>query len=658
MTLVLGLAAVFVVLRRRAKSRREYTGAARRRGPLLIVTALLGMQAALGAPAIAQPMNCGEPPVPERPGAGMVGALDPSESGDGQSGSPYDMYGYAGQVWHTYDLGCGPQGMTHPNAMVDTWIGNQLFNVGKTMVAATNGLHYTLADGNILGQLDDVVASGTVALYDSVFAPWFGLVALLLAVVLFRYIWQGDLATIGKRGMWALAALWFASATYLTPLAYTHALDGMLISATSAVQGGFLREVGVDERDALPTLLHNEVVYSNWLRGEFARPDSDEADQLGRELLAAQAWTKSEAAAGEEAPTVDEKQQAFKEVAAKMSEDSYRHLQGLSGSRIGAGTLAMTQGLAYTSFQLLAKAAILLAQLMLRILILAGPLIGLVALLYHEVLRSVGRIAGAAMLNVIVISAMAGIHTLVLNWVFNPTRPFSPLTQILLAGLLTIMFLMIGKPFRRMGQMIELSAGSVGGAMPRVPPGVFSRFRGGRKEQPSSPQDEFWEQVKSSDSEDTTTSRGTGARRRERPESEAPSVVATARRMDNETARRELPSGPPPAGSGTDSAAPSGDASSRQRPGAVRNGGNALPEASSRVVDTSPVSVASWDTHDEDPVLVPSRTGGPAGGGPAGGGPSEPSVPWPARRKDSEVVAGRPVQVLYRPSRGLEVADE
>ncbi len=651
-TLVLGLAAVLVVLRRRAKSRREYTGGARRRAPLLIVTALLGIQAALGAPAIAQPMNCKEPPTPERPGAGMVGALDPAEIGHGESGSPYGTYGYAGQVWHTYDLGCGPQGMTHPNAMVDTWIGNQLFNVGKTMVAATNGLHYTLDGGNILGSLDDVVASGTVALYDSVFAPWFGLVALLLAVVLFRYIWQGDLATIGKRGMWALAALWFASATYLTPLAYTHALDGMVITATSAVQGGFLKEVGVDKRDALPTLLHNEVVYRNWLRGEFTGPDTPEADRLGRELLAAQAWTKSEVSAGAEAPTVDEKQQAFKDVAAKMGEDSYRNLQGIGGSRIGAGALAMTQGLAYTSFQLLAKAAILLAQLMLRILILAGPLIGLVALLYHEALRSVGRIAGAAMLNVIVISAMAGIHTLVLTWIFNPARPFSALTQILLAGLLTIMFLMIGKPFRRMGQMIELSVGSVGGAMPRVPPGVFSRFRGGGKERPSSPQDEFWEQVKSSDAEDTTTSRGTGARGRERPESEAPSVVATARRMDgSETTRRELPSGPSPAGSSADSAAPPGDASGRQRPGAVRSGGNALPESSSRVVDTSPVSVASWDTHDEDPVLVPSRTGGGSAGG-------EPNVPWPARRKDSEVVAGRPVQVVYRPSRGLEVADE
>ena len=68
-----------------------------------------------------------------------------------------------------------------------------------------------------------------MALYDSVFTPWFGLVALVLAIVLFRYIWQGDLASIGKRGMWALAGLWFASATYLTPLVYTHALDDVLI---------------------------------------------------------------------------------------------------------------------------------------------------------------------------------------------------------------------------------------------------------------------------------------------------------------------------------------------------------------------------------------------------------------------------------------------
>lgn len=652
--IALAMAVVPVMARRRVRRVGARFRRSPRRGALLAVVALVGIQAMAGAPASAQPFDCTEPPNPERPGSGMVGALDPAPIGVGQSGSAYDLYGYAGQVWHTYDLGCGPQGVTNPNALVGTWIGNQLFDVAKNLVGATNGLHYALLSGNILAPLDEVIVTGTVALYDSVFTPWFGLVALILAVVLFRYIWQGDLAAIGKRMMWALAGLWLASATYLTPLIYTHALDEVVITGTSAVQGGFLREVGVDERDALPTLLHNEVVYRNWLRGEFGSPDSPKAQELGMELLAAQAWSKEEVLRGDDAGSAEEKKQAFEEVASKMG-SAYGYFQGVDGSRIGAGMLAMLQGFAYTSFQLLAKAAILLAQVLLRVLILAGPLIGLVALVYHDVLRTVGRVAGAALLNVVLIAAMAGIHTLVLTWIFAPARGFSVLTQILLAGLLTIVFLMVGKPVRRMGQMVELSVGAAGGAVPRVPPGVFSRFRARDHSQRRGPQDDFWDQVRESDQDGEYTSPQRGSRRA-RPESEPPSVAATAQRMDDESAPRELSSGAPPTGAAQHTAPQAGGGTEHHRPGRTQHtsaarGASALPEArsTSRMVDTAPVTDAGWDMHEEDPVLVPSRRGGPA--------TTETTGSAAPRRPDTEVVAGRPVNVVYHPSRGLEVAD-
>src|SRR5690606_36485314 len=229
----------------------------------------------------------------------------------------------------------------------------------------------------------------------------------------------------------------------------------VVITGTSAVQAGFLREVGVEEADALPTLLHDQVVYRNWLRGEFGSPDSPKAEELGRELLRAQAWTKQEVDAGLHEGSPEPKKEAFEEVAGKMG-SAYGYFQGVDGSRVGAGALALVQSLAYASFQLLAKAAILLAQVLLRVLILTGPIIGLVALLYHDVLRGIGRVAGAAVLNAVVIAAMAGVHTLVLTWIFSPTFGFTPLVQILLASLVTLVFLLIGKPVRRMRQMVEL----------------------------------------------------------------------------------------------------------------------------------------------------------------------------------------------------------
>ncbi|MDQ3663890.1 MAG: magnesium transporter, partial [Actinomycetota bacterium] len=131
-----------MALRRRSPGRRRYA--------MMAVIGLLGMQALIGSPAMAQDTNC--IPNPERPGAGMVGALDPPQ-GNGEVNSPYINYGYAGMVWHVYDESCGglvPSGVTDPGATIDNWAGNELFNLAKNIVGATNSLHYTLLNGGVL----------------------------------------------------------------------------------------------------------------------------------------------------------------------------------------------------------------------------------------------------------------------------------------------------------------------------------------------------------------------------------------------------------------------------------------------------------------------------------------------------------------------------
>ncbi|HEU0127082.1 MAG TPA: hypothetical protein VFQ48_00520, partial [Pseudonocardiaceae bacterium] len=404
--LIAGTAAALLALQtRRKRSSANGTHPLRgRRIALTVVLALLGAQALLGTPALAQVPgvdDCKEAPNPERPGSGMVGALDPTPLEAGTPGSVYREVGYAGLVWHTYDLGCGPSGLRNPDAVIDTWTGNLLFNVGKVIVGASNGLHYALADQGLLAPFDDLIVSGTVGLYDSVYAPWFGLIAVLLAIVLFRSIWRGDLATVSRRAGWALAGIWLAAATYLTPLLYTQVLDEVLVQGSNQVRTGFLAEVGVEQRDALPTLLHEQIVYRNWLRGEFGSPDGPQAQQLGRELVRAQAYTKDEIAAGADDPSsgvAERKKQEYEAIAARTG-SAYGYFQGIDGSRIGVGFLAALQSTMFAQFQLLAQAALLLAQIVLRVVILLGPVIGLVAVLYHELLRGVGRAVGAALLN-------------------------------------------------------------------------------------------------------------------------------------------------------------------------------------------------------------------------------------------------------------------
>ncbi|HEY0450234.1 MAG TPA: hypothetical protein VGD70_14020, partial [Actinophytocola sp.] len=138
--------------------------------------------------------------------------------------------------------------------------------------------------------------------------------------------------------------------------------------------------------------------------------------------------------------------------------------------------------------------------------------------------------------------------------------------------------------------------------------------------------------------------------RRPRPEATGP-VTATAERLDT---RRPLPA----SRLTLDGADGSPELMPTGTPG--RSGPAALPRRSSasRVVDTAPVADRGWDRNldwGEDAVVVPSRVSGRRGEGRYDNPPAIPrSAPRPA---DVEMVAGRPVHVVYRPSRGLEVRE-
>jgi hypothetical protein len=616
---------------------------------LMVVIAVLGVQAALCSPALGSPAlgspaqvpgvdDCKQAPNPERPGSGMVGAIDPTPLQVGTPNSVYAEVGYAGLVWHTYDLGCGPSGLRNPNAVIDTWTGNLLFDIGKVIVGATNGLHYALSDGGLLAPLNDLIVSGTVALYNSVYAPWFGLIAVLLAIVLFRSIWRGDLATVSKRAAWALAGIWLAAATYLTPLLYTQVLDGVLVEGSNQVRTGFLHEVGIEQRDALPTLLHDQIIYRNWLRGEFGSPDGPQAAQLGRDLLRAQAYTKQEIASGADDPksgVADRKKQEYKAIAERTG-SAYGYFQGVDGNRIGVGFLAALQAVMFGLFQLLAQAALLLAQVLLRVVILLGPVIGLIAILHHDLLRGVGRAVGAALLNIVVLSALAALHTLVMVWVFDPSRDISVLAQMLLAGMITLVMLLVARPIRRMWQMTELAVGAVGGALPAAPPGVLARLRGRRAGAEATPSERFWDEARGTEADSGASTADSVPGSRGRPEAGAPVVVAAERLDRREGAPAAIPvlgpGGLGGSGRGGGETAPTGSGESTLRPDRLA----ALPAGFS-------VTARGRARTGEDPVYVPSAVSDPRGA---------------PRQAELEEVAGRPVWVVYRPSAGLEVGLE
>jgi hypothetical protein len=492
--------------RRRAATRPDRafrTGRAdrsRRLGAVLVVVGLVGGSVLLGQPAFAQPLSCKESPEPDRPGTGLVGSLDPPTYGVGEPGSVYDEVGYAGLVWHNYDLGCAGTAVFNPATTTDTWLGNQTLNVGKFVVGGVNWSHYLIADGGkLLAPLDGLISAGTKAMYDAVFTTWIGPALLVLSVILLLLAMRGDLARETQRAGFAVVALVLGSAAYLAPVDWATAGDDLLLDGVTQMQEGFLGQVGLGDRDTLPTVLVDQVIYQNWLRGEFGSPDVPQARDLGRELLRAQTFTKAEIAEGRD--TLDaagQKKATFALLADRMG-DRYPYFQGKSGSRVGAGLLSVVQAMCIALFQLLSKVLVLVAMLVLRLLVMTSPAVAVVAVLKPEVLPALLRVAGAAIVNTLVVGALAGLHALLVVSLFRPGSGVDLWLGLLVTGVVTVVLWAVARPFRRLVSMVSLTREQFGGIVPGAGSGpmsrVWDRMRGGV---PDDRQARWWDERRGS----------------------------------------------------------------------------------------------------------------------------------------------------------------
>lgn len=561
--------------------------AARRRGrAVAVVLLLLGATLLLGTPAAAQLLDCKQAPEPDRPGTGLVGSLDPPTPGVGEPGSVYHEVGYAGMVWHNYDLGCAGAA-ANPAATTDTWLGNQVFNVAKFVVAAVNWAHYLIADGGqVLAPLDAVMGQATTAMYEAVFTTWVGPALLALSVVLLVLAMRGDLARQTQRTAFALVALMIGSAAYLTPVDWARTADRLLLDGITQMQEGFLSQVGLGNRDTLPTVLVERVLYDNWLRGEFGSPDVPQAQLLGRDLLRAQTFTKAEVAQGRDTPALAEQKKADFAALAERTGDRYSYFQGTSGSRVGVGVLAVIQAACVALFQLMSKILILTALLLLRLMVMTAPAIAVVAILKPEILPALLRIGGAAIVNTVLVGALAGLHALLVVTLFGPESGINLWLALLVTGVVTVVLWTAARPFRRLVSMVSLTNEQFGGVVPRAGSGPMSRVWRRLRGAASIDRQARWWSERRAAAEGGTRYRGV------RPEAEPVAARARPARSSPRPAR------PRPAGSTADRPPRSTPAA-----GSARNGAAAPPP---RAPD--PVEV------DERLIYRPRRTGSETAG--------------------------------------------
>ncbi len=147
-----------------------------RRLALAVVTVAVSL---LLAPAVASaaPFDCSDAPAPEVPGRGLPAYFATEPDRLPPPGDPFakdstttihEQYGYAGLRWNTYDLGCGPDAVRDPGAIVGTTVGNWVLQLPVTAAAATDAVVGTALRPTFLEVFDPLILAVVTTLHENV----------------------------------------------------------------------------------------------------------------------------------------------------------------------------------------------------------------------------------------------------------------------------------------------------------------------------------------------------------------------------------------------------------------------------------------------------------------------------------------------------------
>ncbi|GAA3382747.1 hypothetical protein GCM10020369_05840 [Cryptosporangium minutisporangium] len=422
-------------------------------------------------------VDCLDPPTPAMPdtGAGSFFLTAPkSNSANEQAveASLYEDYGYAALQYHTYDLGCGPDGAVAPDALVNTSVANMVLAVSVFTVGLTNTVREHAYDpGSMWGWTDDLVGTASSALYERIFTVLGIVTVVIVGAWLLWSARRGDLSDAASIAGWALLVMIITTAVAAWPMRAAHvadsALTGSLGAVNSALHPGEDRQCGaVRCQDESPPerkasgVVTDVVLFNQWLAGELGSADSATAKKYGEKLYSASAFSWEEAEIIRSDPKrrddlVKQKQEDWKETAAAIKQedpDAYEYLTGKQGTaRIGSALTALVAALVVAPFDLMASILIIIAFLIIRLAVAFLPAIAVVGILRPASgpLRGLFRTVVAAILNCIIFGVGASVYLLALELITS-TASLAGWQQILLIFLTGLVMWLLLRPFRRL----------------------------------------------------------------------------------------------------------------------------------------------------------------------------------------------------------------
>lgn len=448
-----------------------------RAGLVAFLLTFLGGATAVATPTIPGVPDCKEAPVAEYPDRGVAGMLDPAPTPVPAAGDPfgsprttsiYDQYGYAGLRWSTYDLGCGGS-VRDPEAAADTMVGNLAMSGAVFVTSLSNGIHNAVSNPkDYMGPLDRVVDRVSERMNEAIWTPWGGVALLGVVGLLLVYSTRGQLSSVVSGGLWAMLVLAVVSGLAAYPGRAASFFDETVTQTIGNLQassaGLVASDTAGDPGRSQGALAVDTVLYQNWLRGELGSSEGTAAEKWGPQLFAATALTRAEAAESrdpERAKEIsDEKSEAFTKVADEIKEQdpsTYAVLQGKAGGRAGTGLLTLLGSIFTVGFRMIADAFLVAGLVMLRLLVMFFPAAAVVGIIVplSSVVRRIGNIGAASLVNVVAFSAGSVIHTAAVSALLSSAEgPGMSVMVLLLCLVLTVAALVLMMPFLSMTRML------------------------------------------------------------------------------------------------------------------------------------------------------------------------------------------------------------
>ncbi len=423
--------------------------------------------------------DCKDAPTPESPGNGIAGffagkpdTLPPA--GDpfapGSSTTIYEQYGYAGLHWHTYDLGCGPDAMRNPDAVIGTAVSNWIMLAPIALTALTGSLTEVAFHPTFLDSFDPVVERVSTGLHENLFESWIPIVLTILGASIIFMARRSAFASTAAAIAWALFVIILATALFRWPIVAGNAADDIVSSTIGEAVGRLDGDsTGTDPGVAVASQVHQAILYRAWVAGTLGSPDSATAEKYGSDLFKSQALTWREAAVVQKDPEagkkiIEAKKQEWTEVADKIKEtdpEAYENLTGeRSETRVGYASLSAIGTFLSLPFLLLSALLMLGCFFIVRLAVMLFPAFAVLGAFpaSRGLVTGLGRTVAAAVVNAIIFGVGAGVTVAVLGILFHPGGGAPAWLSLVLMPLFSLIMWQALKPFRRLTTMVNPSS--------------------------------------------------------------------------------------------------------------------------------------------------------------------------------------------------------